>query len=83
MDQSVAFLFLSCTYASMFYEHLDCSEVILLKVIFLVCYLKSKKCQTFLKVKERLEKEFGRLENFVEDKAKRFDKPERKIIFFD
>ena len=83
VDQSVAFLFLSCTYASMFYDHLDCSEVILLKVIFLVCQLKSKKCRTFLKVQERLRKEFGRLKSFIEDKAKRFDEPESKIIFFD
>ena len=83
VDQSVAFLFLSCTYASMFYDYLDCSEVILLKVIFVVCHLKSKTCQTFPKVQERLKNEFGRLKNFIEDKAKRFDKPESKTIFFD
>ena len=83
VDQSVAFLFLSCTYASMFYDHLDCSEVILLKVIFVVCHLKSKTCQTFPKVQERLKDEFGRLKNFIEDKVKRFVKPESKTIFFD
>ena len=83
VDQSVAFLFLSCTYASMFYEYLDCSEVILLKVIFVVCHLKSKTCQTFPKVQERLKDEFGRLKNFIEDKVKRFVKPESKTIFFD
>ena len=83
VDQSVAFLFLSCTYASMFYDHLDCSEVILLKVIFVVCHLKSKTCQTVPKVQERLKIEFRRLTNFIGDKAKRFDKPESKTIFFD
>ena len=83
VDQSVAFLFLSCTYASMFYEYLDCSEVILLKVVFVVCHLKSKTCQTFPKVQERLKDEFGRLKNFIEDKVKRFVKPESKTIFFD
>ena len=82
VDQSVAFLFLSCTYASMFYDHLDCSEVILLKVIFVVCHLKSKTCQTFPKVQERLKDEFGRLKNFIEDKVKRFVKPESKTLFF-
>ena len=67
----------------MFYEYLDCSEVILLKVIFVVCHLKSKTCQTFPKVQERLKDEFGRLKNFIEDKVKRFFKPESKTIFFD
>ena len=83
VDQSVAFLFLSCSYASLFFDHFDCSEVILLKVISVVCHLKSKTCQTFPKVQERLQNEFGRLKNFIEDKAKRFDKPESKTIFFD
>ena len=83
VDQSVAFLFLSCSYARLFYDHFDCSEVILLKVIFVVCHLKSKTCQTFPKAQERLKNEFGRLKNFIEDKAKRFDKPESKTIFFD
>ena len=82
VDQSVAFLSLSCSYARMFYDHFDCSEVILLKVISVVCHLKSKTCQTFPKVQERLKNEFGRLKNFIEDKAKRFDKPESKTIFF-
>ena len=81
VDQSVAFLFLSCTYASMFYDHLDCSEVILLRVIFLVCHIKSRTCETFPKVKKRLKNEYGRLKNFIEDKAKRFVKPESKTIF--
>ena len=67
----------------MFYDHLDCSEVLLLKVIFVVCHLKSKTCQTFPKAQERLKNEFGRLKNFIEDKATRFDKPESKTIFFD
>ena len=81
VGQSVAFLFLSCTYASMFYDHLDCSEVILLRVIFLVCHIKSRTCETFPKVKKRLKNEYGRLKNFIEDKAKRFVKPESKTIF--
>ena len=50
VGQSVAFFFLSCTYASMFYDHLDCSEVILLRVIFLVCHIKSRTCETFPKM---------------------------------
>ena len=83
VDQSVAFLFLSCTYASMFYDHLNCSEVILLKVIFLVCHIKSRTCEAFPKVQERLKNEYGRLKNFIEDKVKRFVKPESKTIFFD
>ena len=83
VDQSVAFLFLSRSYARLFYDHFDCSEVILLKVIFVVCHLKSKTCQTFPKAQERLKNEFGRLKNFIEDKATRFDKPESKTIFFD
>ena len=83
VNQSVAFLFLSCSYARIFYDHFDCSEVILLKVISVVCHLKSKTCQTFPKVLERLKNEFERLKNFIEDKAKRFDKRESKIIFFD
>ncbi|XP_022797805.1 uncharacterized protein LOC111336045 isoform X2 [Stylophora pistillata] len=83
VKQSVAFLFLSCTYASMLYDHCDCSEVILVKVIFLVCHLKSKTSQTFPEVQERLKTEFGRLKNFIEEKANRVDKPGRKTIFFD
>ncbi|XP_022788996.1 uncharacterized protein LOC111328758 isoform X2 [Stylophora pistillata] len=81
--QSVAFLFLSCTYASMLYDNCECSEVILLKVIFVVCHLKSKTNQTLLEVKERLKTEFGRLKNFIEEKAKRVDELKRKTIFFD
>ena len=81
VDQSVAFLFLSCTYASMFYDHLDCSEVILLRVIFLVCHIKSRTCETFPKVQKRLKNEYGRLKNFIKEKAKRFVKPESKTIF--
>ena len=82
VDQSVAFLFLSCTYASIFYDHLNCSEVILLKVIFLVCHIKSRTCEAFPKVQERLKNEYGRLKNFIEDKVKRFVKPESKTLFF-
>ena len=81
VGQSVAFLFLSCTYASMFYDHLDCSEVILLRVIFLVCHIKSRTCETFPKVQKRLKNEYGRLKNFIKEKAKRFVKPESKTIF--
>ena len=80
VGQSVAFLFLSCTYASMFYDHLDCSEVILLKVIFVVYHLKSMTFETVPKVQERSKNEFRRLKNFIEDKAKRFDELENYIF---
>ena len=80
MDQSVAFLFLSCTYASMFYDHLDCSEVILLKVIFLVYHLKSMTFETVPKVQERSKNEFRRLRTSLRTRQR--DLMDWKTIFF-
>ena len=81
--QSTAFLLLSCTYAKMFHDYLDCSDVILVQVIFVVCQLKSIMGQNFSRG-EQLKNEFRRLKNFIEQRIKRSEQqPESKTLFFD
>ena len=81
--QSTAFLLLSCTYAKMFHDYLDCSDVILVQVIFVVCQLKSIMGQNFSRG-EQLKNEFTRLKNFIEQRIKRSEQqPESKTLFFD
>ena len=64
----------------MFYDHLDCSEVILLKVIFLVYHLKSMTFETVPKVQERSKNEFRRLRTSLRTRQR--DLMDWKTIFF-
>ncbi len=82
MAQSTVFLLLSCTYTKIFHSYLDCSDVILVQVIFVFCHLKAIKDQRFLKEK-LLKNELKVLRNYIESRSRQHNQPERKTLFFD
>ncbi|KAL9970995.1 hypothetical protein ACROYT_G023468 [Oculina patagonica] len=80
--QSTVFLLQSCSYTKMFHNYLDCSDVILVQVIFVLYHLKAKKGERFLKEK-RLRNELEVLRDYIESRSRQHNQPERKTLFFD
>ncbi|XP_078373004.1 uncharacterized protein LOC144656631 isoform X2 [Oculina patagonica] len=80
--QSIVFLLLSCNYTKMFHNYLDCSDVILVQVIFVLCHLKATKDQRILKEK-LLRNKLKVLRNYIEGRSGQHNQPERKTLFFD
>lgn len=80
--QSTVFLLLSCTYTQMFHDCLECSDVMLVQVVLVLCHLKAMRDQRF-PIEKQLTNEFKVLRNFIEGRSRQHDKPERKSLFFE
>ena len=79
--QSSVLLLLSCTYTNLFHNYSDCSDVILVQAIYVLCHLKAMKAQS-LPREQLLRREFKVLTNYIESRGKQQDRPERKALFF-
>jgi len=79
--QSTVFLLLSCTYTSLFHNYSDCSDIILVQAIYVLCHLKAMKTQSVPR-DQLLRNEFKVLKNYIEGRGKQQDRSERKSLFF-
>ena len=79
--QSSVLLLLSCTYTNLFHNYSDCSDVILVQAIYVLCHLKAMKAQSVPK-EQLLRREFNALKSYIESRGKQQNRPERKALFF-
>ena len=80
--QSTVFLLLSCTYTEIFHDCLECSDVMFVQVILVLCQLKALREQRF-PIEKQLRNEFEVLRKYIEVRSRQHDQRERKYLFFE